>query len=461
MAVPKAYKQTLEIAEAYNRCNPVEPLRGEALKYWYVDCSDVRGAAGLQGRLVDRVQFPQGFAKGAHSGAFGRALLAGHQGCGKSTELQQVRLRLEQAGYWPLMIEAHTEVTPDNLDTEAIVSIILKGLVEQLSAREVELNQKKLQDVARWFAEASTELKTLKEAGFDVGAEAGAKGNLLVATLGAVFKAYIRRGESEVRTMTVQHQRYLSDLVDHLGDVLADAHLRVRKHTGKDTQLVLILDGLDRIKDDALQDEVFVTNRELLNRIAAHLIFTVPIDLVCSSQSRTVEDTFGMVERMPSLDVEASPGCSRATEIITRRCDESLFEPGVLDFICRASGGDVRHIFTLAREAILRSRPRPPVTMEGAGWAYVAMAQSFSDWLQPAHYDALVEHHLDPEDKEGRIADPVSGELLLNSALLCYSNGQRWYRVHPAIRGMPDYDLPALPAFQSRVDGRQGQTDDG
>jgi hypothetical protein len=175
MAVPKRFRPTTDVEEAYRRCNPVEPLRGEELKYWYVDCSEVRGAAGLQGRLVDRVSLPEGFAKGAGDAVYGRGLLAGHQGCGKSTELQQAKLRLEEAGYWPLMIEAHTEVTPDNLDTEAIVSIVLKALVEQLAERDVQLNQAKLRDIARWFAHKSTEFKELKEAGLEVGAEAGAK----------------------------------------------------------------------------------------------------------------------------------------------------------------------------------------------------------------------------------------------------------------------------------------------
>jgi len=54
----------------------------------------------------------------------------------------------------------------------------------------------------------------------------------------------------------------------------------------------------------------------------------------------------------------------------------------------------------------------------------------------------------------------VSGQLLLNSALLCYSNGQRCYRVHPTICGMPDYEMPALPAFASRLAARGGTVGD-
>jgi len=454
MAVPKAYRPTEDVVEAYNRCNPNEPLRGEALEHWYVDCAAARGATGLQERLVERVQF-------AREPAYGRALLAGHQGCGKSTELQQVRADLEGAGYWPLLIEAHTEVTPDNLDTEAIVSIVLKAVVEQLGKRGVKLNQKKLQEIARWFALQKTEVKEFNEAQVEAGAGAEAKANALVFALSAMFKAHIKRGSAETQTLTEHHRRYLSDLVDNLGDVLRDAHLRVRKQTKQDTQLVLIIDGLDRIKDDALQNEVFITYRELLDRLAAHLIMTVPIDLVCSSRSPTVEDTFGMVERMPSIDVEDEGGYDKTTDMITRRCDAGLFDPGVLEFICRASGGDVRHIFIMAREAILRSRPRPPVTMEGARGAYLAMAQSFSDWLQPEQYAALAKHHGDPEDAAGRIAGDVSGDLLLNSALLCYSNGQRWYRVHPAICGMPDHDLPGLKAFESQPSGQQVEEADG
>lgn len=439
---PQKYKPTADHIEAYNRCNPNQALQGKELEYWHVDCSDVRGVGPLVDRLAERITFP------ASSGQWGHALLAGHRGCGKSTELQRLRQQLDGDGFLTVYVEAHARVTSDNLDAEAVILIAMQELVAQLAGKGVKLNSSKLEAVSKWFDEVEVSEEDTKEAAAEIGGEAGAEANMLVARLMAVFKGHIRRSHREDKKTTTQQRRYLSDLQESLNDLLADAS---RIITGKGAQargLVLIMDGLDRIEDAELQTEVFVDYRDLFSGLGVHTVFTVPIALVCSEHSQDVQDTFGAPEVLPSIQIETPEGLEKARDIVLKRCDESLFAPDVVDFVCRASGGDVRDIMLMVREAILRTPPpKPPITMEGALAAFHALGRSFSNWLTNAHYDVLATHHA---DRELPPTDTHGGQLLMAGALLCYWNGENWYEVHPAIRGLRDLypQTPPLAGFE-------------
>ncbi|MCX6997441.1 MAG: discoidin domain-containing protein [Kiritimatiellaeota bacterium] len=100
-------------------------------------------------------------------------------------------------------------------------------------------------------------------------------------------------------------------------------------------------------------------------------------------------DTCAFLEaNIPLFDCPDQQGIpiEKAREIVLQRCDEGLFEDGVVDLICRASGGDVRDMMYLVREAILHSRPKPPVSMKGTLAALNAMSRGYSNWLTDAVY---------------------------------------------------------------------------
>ncbi len=446
MHVPSAYAPTTDPVEAYNRCDPKLPLQGEQLDHWYVDCAAVRGVEDFVERLADRVRFPSADSK------FGHAVVAGHRGCGKSTELRRLKGILEHRDFVPLIVEAQTQVTADNLDAEAVLLIAVKELVTQLSRNHgIQLNANKLKSVRHWFGKTTVTEDDQKEAAAELGAEASGAAKLLVAGLKAVFKGHIRYAHKDTQTSTVEHRRYLTDLQADLNDLFADAQVRLQRKCGRGTRLALIMDGLDRIEDEALQKEVFVDFRDLLSSLQVDTVFTIPISLVCSPYSDQVQETFGSPEILPSIKVDSSEGLAKAREIVLRRCDETLFEPGVVDLICQASGGDVRDIMYLIREAILHSRPRPPISMSGALAALHAVARSYSNWLTREHYAALAAQEL---DREATPTDAASGQLLMTGAILCYWNGGNWYRVHPAIRGLPKH-AAGLPQFKQAVQALQ------
>ena len=81
------------IIEAIGRCDPEEPL-GPDDPRWY-DFDRVRGTR-LHARIARRLRGAESEKKYSH------IALAGHRGCGKSTELNRIKAEVLSEGYLPL-----------------------------------------------------------------------------------------------------------------------------------------------------------------------------------------------------------------------------------------------------------------------------------------------------------------------------------------------------------------------
>ena len=84
------------VDEAYHACHPEIPL--EAGDPRYVDLTEVRGSFNLVEVFANRI-------KRTPSPTFHKQLITGHRGCGKSTELKQLKARLEKLGFFVVYID--------------------------------------------------------------------------------------------------------------------------------------------------------------------------------------------------------------------------------------------------------------------------------------------------------------------------------------------------------------------
>ena len=240
----------------------------------------------------------------------------------------------------------------------------------------------------------------------------------------------MKQATSSRATSSVEYRQYLSELAERTNELLIRAQLTVQEKLGPDTRLAVILDGLDRVDLPDHQREIFMDYRDLFARMACHAVLTVPIPVACSSERRSLQEAFGQIEMLPCLKVDEDAGMEKAREMVYKRCDSSLFAPGVVDSLCRWSGGDVRNLMRLLRGAN-SGAAQPPISAADAEAAFWATARDFSSWLQEEHYAVLVSHDLNrslvPTDDPGP-------ELLQAGAILAYSNHNPWYLVHPAIK---------------------------
>jgi hypothetical protein len=112
-----------------------------------------------------------------------------------------------------------------------------------------------------------------------------------------------------------------------------------------------------------------------------------------------------------------------------------------LNLLVEASGGAVRFLVRMARNAATRALARGAERLqpEDARGAIGEERGDFIRMLRSEHYPVLWERYCD----KTLSSDPVHQELLQMSALLEYSNGgDRWCDVHPIL----------LPEVKKRTD---------
>jgi hypothetical protein len=130
--------------------------------------------------------------------------------------------------------------------------------------------------------------------------------------------------------------------------------------------------------------------------------------------------------------------------VVVARVGENLFEAEVLERICIASGGNLRDLFDLIRNAMLSARLRRAAAISSAD-ADGAIASLRNDYKQllgsPGHdsQDVSLDDKLDRlvgiykrDDPKVEVPDRVLYLLLRQRCALQY-NGQGWIGVHPMV----------------------------
>ena len=349
----------------------------------------------------------------------------------------------------------------NDLDSEAILTILLRCLVEDLGRIGVRLRHALLDSMAEWFGERVKTTVGSKSA--QVGAEVDAalgSGSPLVSLL-ARFTGFVRWGTEAKDTLTVEYVNYLTEPRGMVDTLLIDAGLKLRNRPHSRNGLVIIADSLDHITLPARQDEIFIDSAEILTRLSAHLLVTVPSALPATGRGGEMETCFRKCHWLPMVKVRTlggdphPGGLERMREMIGRRCDLSLFDDEALERLARYSGGHARHLIRRAQDAIADAA-RPPVTVASANRAVATLSNMLAMGRTPDEWRTLAACDADP------LVRPFSEEgrrLLYHDCLLSYEDAQevdaecissQWYGVHPALRRLkPFEDAAADPAEPS------------
>ena len=136
------------IIEAIGKCDPEEPL-GPDDPRWY-DFDPVRGTK-LHHRITRRLRAAESERKYSH------ITLAGHRGCGKSTELARVQVEARAEGYLPLYARVNEQADPNEVGFGDLFLLMLRLLDEQFRADEKlkPLPEKTIKVVTDWFREVT------------------------------------------------------------------------------------------------------------------------------------------------------------------------------------------------------------------------------------------------------------------------------------------------------------------
>ncbi|WP_008308558.1 AAA family ATPase [Leptolyngbya sp. PCC 6406] len=424
----------------YNAVDPFRPLEpGDPA---YVNCEAERGDANVLLDLGPEI---------LRSNRYTCQLYSGHRGAGKSTELLRLKADLEAKGCFVVYFAAvgdDGDIDAQDVQYTDILLACTRHLLEELQNADPA-------PLISWFKERGKAL-------YDIGQTQVVMESLNVKTLAAQFAeitASIRAipsQRSKIRDLVNPHTM---TLVKALNEFIADAKAKLPQ--GK-THLVVIADNLDRIvpiTDDhgrSNHDEIFLDRSDQLKGLDCHLIYTVPISMVYSSRANDLKDIYGVPNLLPMIMVQTPAGerypqgFARLQEILLRRIqpilpevvlDRDIFEgAAVLEQVCLASGGHVRELLLLIKEALNRTTALP-IPTRAMRRAIAETQDTYRRTVEKGQWAVLARVAQDrriDNDEDHR-------DLLFRRCLLEYryfddtDKLQCWYDIHPLIKSLPEF----------------------
>lgn len=362
-------------------------------------------------------------------------IVTGLPGSGKSTELKQLKVELEQRSYDVVLADAGAWVRDDEPITHHDILLAL------VLALYPDGKPDTLTGWAKEYAMQVGALLTTEVTPTELGIDAGfVKTKGALATDNTLFQRVARRlGE-------------VQGLRQKVFDLLKGAAIAADK-AGK--PLVIILDGIEkRATGDLSGPEArekfrnhwfgafLIHAREL--RPPVHVIYTVPGFMVRKAAELGAQ--FGqelqflpMIRvfryELPDGRVALNPaGIQAMRTALYRRVDAKFFaDPAIASWLVAHSGGYIRDLLRLVIDCVYRTPAGEQITKEIADHAIVQVRQTYLEGIETADEGILKQVHTDrafplTETNKSRMDALLQGYLMLR-----YHNSLFWYDAHPLL----------------------------
>ena len=426
--------------EIYNRFDPMRPV-GTERPEWRVE-----RPGALTELILRQLEAPFGQP---------HILYLGTVGVGKSTELMRIseaRAATDFVVYLDL-VQHFDEVVGDGYALHAVQAweiCLLVGLAV-LRAAEVRFGhaweEGEVEALASAWREAATRTGTAEPSAVkEIDLLGVSRSLLLLASdvlpgAGTALKA-VDALRTTTRLPISVGKRHLPDQEGPARRLLeAVNRLIARVHSEYGREVLLAIDGLDRVDEPARALSIFVESR-LLGRLDARVVMPGPLALRFSQDAARVQGfEVRTLTNIPVLDHGSPPAPSGSTQVLrelyARRvaglAPDALVDDGQLERLAWASGGRARSFVKLVRNL-----------------AYYGHSEGVSQ-ISDEHVEAVVDEARlelergvtrdDIDVLEAVARDPDhrlpggnrAHELLLGGRLLPFPNESEWYYPHPLL----------------------------
>ena len=428
---------SLDLTRFAKVCNPSRTLivgNAEDQPY-YIDFASVRGGKIIEAleRTIARLSPNEPTCQ----------LFTGHIGCGKSTELYRLKADLEQQNFYVVYFEADQDLEVDDVDVTDILLAIARQVSQGLEKIGIRLKPSYFE---RLFSEMGAILKTpielSAEAEFSIGI-----GKVIAKTKSSPqFRSQLRQ-YLETRT---------SSILESLNQELLDkaiAELKRRQKRG----LVVIVDNLDRVENrlngaGRLQPEYLFIDRGMqLRELNCHVVYTVPLALMFSSEGEALKNRLGggvapkVLPMVPVLQEDGTAnleGMALLRQMVlarafpethfSQRSDRlsELFEhPALLDRLCQFSGGHMRNLLGLLFGCL--QQQDPPFSADCLEAVILTYKDDLALTVKDDQWSLLSE-----VGQRKTIGNEPKYQHLLASLYVFEYRGQtgRWFDLNPALK---------------------------
>ncbi|MBM4049200.1 MAG: hypothetical protein FJ279_29215 [Planctomycetes bacterium] len=430
--------------EAYARINPDEALPSGDPRY--VPLDPARGTRNVAQSLKDRILAQEAASIPGSQRSFARFLLTGHGGCGKTTELNRLKHLLAEAGFAVVYFDAASEfdLQKQDLSWWNVLLEMVWQIDSQLSQPPLNVQvPDELRDAAtEWLARVVTKKTERRDMEASLSSEFSVGVRLpFFAKAKAAVKALVKAGSSTVREIEREAERRPDVLRDSVNDIVSHVNqaLQASGHRG----LVIVADGLEKIPLRTVGEGLtthsllFIHAGRMLQAPPCHIIYTLPLALLARTKISEVFPEHPVV--MPMVHVRHSDGkpdgkaLALMAQVIERRVAQKLFSPGVVRMLALASGGHIRDLLHLVRDAA--SGFRRKIGKADAERA-IANLTDFYNRLIEAPFIGPLDYVAEHRQLRG---DPLDGELVNRLLVLEYRNRDAWTSLHPCVQACPRF----------------------
>jgi len=431
-----SFKPAKDITESFNAVNPDESLQPGDPRY--VDFFKWRGEEHIVEMITRRIIR----ADQARPTQYLKQLLAGHRGCGKTTELLLIKQKLEQAGYFVVYFDSALEIDMNDVDYADILLSMMSQVESQVrqSGLKIKIDESRLDALALRLAEktikkeSKTEIEKALEAEFRIGTELPFFARVMLAVRGMIKSGSTMTKEIRlhVRQRTTQFLEDLNDIIDYL-------QVQLPKKGKKG--ILIIIDSLDRMipnpKDDkgrrTTHTDIYLDHADHLKAPHCHTIYTVPISIYFNENLNNVYSDQPLMIPMIKIKEQDGTECAGALEALKTAIEKRIDVAAVFENrddlrrLCIDSGGNIRDLLHLVRYACDYSAEK--ISSQAVDKAIRALVREYDRLVKDDDLPRLVKIH-----REKRLpSDPEYSLLPYHLVVLEYQNGERWADIHPAV----------------------------
>jgi hypothetical protein len=447
---------TLE--DAQQTLSPGPLVKPDEFVAYYRDALKPLRGQDLVGKLTRRLGR-------SHGSVPFKALIMGHAGVGKSTELTRLtRDPAVQEKFRIIRFNIADTLDPISFQPFDVLLVMLLELVQQTS---LPISQggagqfpraSMMRELESWFAETNLISRTevTGEAGVQVGAgtDNASLWNLFLPVMAKVngeAKYAQSRSSESVRTCL----RRLDGLTRAANNLMVECNRLLREATEPQPREWLFL-GEDFEKAGVAPqptEDFFITYANVLRNLQTHFIFTLPISLGYSDKADHLPISGDLILSLPDImvfDQQHRPhvaGRAALRELLEARMVSALFEPECQERLLVASGGNLRDLFRMvssAADSAVGDR-RDRINHNDATQAIRDLRTHYERKLgeSPFELESKVSQpsyekkvacllKIYEGNREVRVPTPELYSLLRARAVQEF-NGDRWFGVHPLV----------------------------
>lgn len=350
---------------------------------------------------------------------------SGHQGCGKSTELNNLAVDEKiKEKFYIIKYSMKDVCDVNNLNYIDVLFSIGAQIYIQYVEGGNELSSGLKSELDNWRKNIE---KTFEE---KLSIKTSLSGGLKAFFFTILAK--IKTEDSSRLIIREKIEPRLSELIEKINLIITDIKAKEKKN------VLILIDDLDKPSLEKAK-EIFYNNFTAITQPKCYIVYTVPVSIMFTQESTTIRD---FQISLPNIKLhhkndrtnKHEPGYRVMRSFIIKRIKNDLIDSDALEYAVKMGAGVFREtarIMQIASYSAIEHK-RNKIIKEDIERAERERRSDFKRILRTAHYTILKEVY---ENNEICGIEKI-GDLLHNLSVLEYVNHENWCDIHPTLENL-------------------------